>query len=103
MKNKLIIALACFATAFAATAQQPSAEGYIFTDVKINPRNISKRPVAQRHLLGIPALGFVESEIMRAGGEEVALSPMWVVRNIYFEKAVRVRPSARRHELRRRR
>ena len=89
MKNKLIIALACFATAFAATAQQPSAEGYIFTDVKINPATSVKDQSRSGTCWAYSALGFVESEIMRAGGEEVALSPMWVVRNIYFEKAVK--------------
>ncbi len=65
------------------------AEGYIFTDVKINPATSVKDQSRSGTCWAYSALGFVESEIMRAGGEEVALSPMWVVRNIYFEKAVR--------------
>ncbi|MBQ2416975.1 MAG: aminopeptidase [Alistipes sp.] len=35
------------------------------------------------------ALSYIENEIMRAGGEEMDLSEMWIVRNIYFEKAVK--------------
>ena len=34
-------------------------------------------------------LSFLESEILRAGGPELDLSEMWIVRNVYFEKAVK--------------
>ncbi|MEG0499025.1 MAG: C1 family peptidase, partial [Alistipes sp.] len=35
------------------------------------------------------ALSFLESEILRAGGGETDLSSMWIVRNSFFDKAVK--------------
>ena len=53
------------------------------------PRDFDQEPEPQRHLLGYSALAFLESEILRNGGGEYDLSAMWIVRNAYFEKAVK--------------
>ena len=91
MKKFLLTALA-FCTAFAAAAQTPAAtepEGYRFTDVKLIPMT----PVKDQHRSGTcwcySTLSFLESEILRNGGQPVELSEMWIVRNIYFEKALK--------------
>ena len=63
--------------------------GYKFTDGKL----IKTTSVKDQHRSGtcwcFSGLSFLENEIMRAGGEEMDLSEMWIVRNIYFEKAVK--------------
>ena len=64
-------------------------KGYKFTDGKL----VKTTSVKDQHRSGtcwcFSALSFLENEIMRAGGEEMDLSEMWIVRNIYFEKAVK--------------
>lgn len=93
MKIKLLLAVAAMLCCGAVSAQETAAtdtpEGYVFTDVKINPSTSVKDQSRSGTCWAYSALGFLESEILRAGGEEVALAPMWVVRNIYFEKAVK--------------
>ncbi len=92
MKN-LFLTLAALCVASATAAQSPAApskpEGYKFTDVK----TIAATPVKDQSRSGTcwcySTLGFLESEILRAGGPETDLSEMWIVRNIYFEKAVK--------------
>ena len=84
MKKLVILALSLMTT-MGVMAQ----EGYQFTDQVVNPAT----PVRNQHRSGTcwaySALGFIESEIIKAGGEEMDLSAMWIVRNIYFEKAVK--------------
>lgn len=93
MKIKMLFAIAGLLCCGMASAQQPATtaapEGYVFTDVKINPSTSVKDQSRSGTCWAFSALGFLESEILRAGGQELALSPMWVVRNIYFEKAVK--------------
>lgn len=89
-KLMLLAALACCLT---ATAKKPKPatepEGYRFTDTRVIP---STR-IEDQHRSGTcwcySTLSFLESEILRAGGEEVELSEMWLVRNIYYEKALK--------------
>lgn len=93
MKRILTIAMAwCIAVSASAQApeeQQEQPKGYCFTDGKC----VAVTPIKDQHRSGTcwcySALSFIESEIMRAGGEEMDLSEMWIVRNIYFEKAVK--------------
>lgn len=84
MKKIVVLALSLMTT-MGVMAQ----EGYQFTDQVVNPAT----PVRNQHRSGTcwaySALGFIESEIIKAGGEEMDLSAMWIVRNIYFEKAVK--------------
>ncbi len=91
MKNLMLslFALCIALTAGAQTADTTSAEGYRFTDVKILPVTPVKDQSRSGTCWCYSTLSFFESEILRAGGPELDLSEMWIVRNIYFEKAVK--------------
>lgn len=93
MKRIFAVALLVFAVAAQAFAQEQKPEGekgYKFTDVKVITKT---SPVKNQFRSGtcwcFSTLSFIEDEIMRAGGEPVDLAEMWIVRNIYFEKAVK--------------
>ena len=88
--KKLLTMLAALLVAMGVMAQEAEekkAEGYIFTDKKI----IETTPVKNQNRSGTcwcySTLTFLESEILRAGGEAVHLSEMWVVRHAYMKKA----------------
>lgn len=86
------ILLTCFAALLAAgvgAQQQPQEEGYRFTDVKVLPATSVKNQNRSGTCWAYSALAFLESEILRNGGPEHDLSAMWIVRNAYFEKAVK--------------
>ena len=90
--KKLIIAASALCFTLGATAQTPRAakpEGYSFTDVKIMPVTPVKDQSRSGTCWCFSTLSFLESEILSAGGPELDLSEMWIVRNIYFEKAVK--------------
>lgn len=74
-------------TVAAQEADKP--EGYKFTDTK----TVKTVPITNQYKSGtcwcFSTVSFIEEEILRAGGPEVKLSEMWIVRNIYFEKAVK--------------
>ena len=84
------LALALMMTGYVA-AQEPTQEpeGFQFTDQKVAPIT----PVKDQHRSGtcwcFSTLSFLEAEILKNGGEEIHLSEMWIVRNIYFEKAIK--------------
>ena len=92
MKKLLLTAFVC-CTALAAAAQTPDTapqpEGYQFTDIKILPATPVKDQSRSGTCWCFSTLSFLESEILRAGGPELDLSEMWIVRNIYFEKAIK--------------
>lgn len=91
MKKPILAALAlCYALGAAAQTPDTAApEGYRFTDVKILPVTPVKDQSRSGTCWCYSTLSFFESEILRAGGPELDLSEMWIVRNIYFEKAVK--------------
>ncbi len=87
MKKLFVMTLAVmFGLSLSAQEQQ---RGYQFTDTKV----LETTPVKDQARSGtcwcFSTLSFLEAEIIRNGGEPVHLSEMWVVRNIYFEKAVK--------------
>lgn len=89
MKNLLLSALALW-MALGAVAQNPdSVEGYCFTDAKI----IRTTPVKNQNRSGTcwcySTMTMLESEILRAGGPEIHLSEMWIVRHSFMDKAVK--------------
>lgn len=89
MKNLLLCALA-LCLALGAAAQNPdSVEGYRFTDGKI----IRTTPVKNQNRSGtcwcFSTMTMLESEILRAGGPEIHLSEMWIVRHSFMDKAVK--------------
>ncbi|MDD7038567.1 MAG: C1 family peptidase [Alistipes senegalensis] len=91
MKNLVLTVFAlCLAGGAAAqTTEKTAPEGYRFTDVKILPVTSVKDQSRSGTCWCYSTLSFLESEILRAGGPELDLSEMWIVRNIYFEKAVK--------------
>ena len=91
MKKILFTALlALLATGVGAQEQQKQKEeGYRFTDVKTLPVTSVKNQNRSGTCWAYSALAFLESEILRNGGGEYDLSAMWIVRNAYFEKAVK--------------
>lgn len=91
MKSMLLTAALIAGALLPAAAQEekPETPGYQFTDTKIIPTT----PVKDQHRSGtcwcFSTLSFLESEILKAGGEELHLSEMWVVRNCLRDKAVK--------------
>ena len=91
--KKLLTLMAAVAIAWSASAQEPEAEkkaeGYQFTDQVV----IKTTPVKNQNRSGTcwcySTMTFLESEILRAGGEEIHLSEMWIVRHSWLEKAER--------------
>ena len=87
--RKFLTLIALLAIASSAFAQKEWESGYKFTDGKLVKTTSVKNQFRSGTCWCFSALSFIENEIMRAGGEEMDLSEMWIVRNIYFEKAVK--------------
>ncbi len=85
----LLVGLLALSGTLTAQEEAPKAEGFQFTDQQIAPIT----PVKDQHRSGtcwcFSTLSFLEAEILKQGGEEIHLSEMWIVRNIYFEKAIK--------------
>ncbi len=84
-----LLALSAFGVSSAQTPDTPPVAGYQFTDVRLLPVTSVKDQSRSGTCWCFSTLGFLESEILRNGGKETDLSEMWIVRNIYFEKAVK--------------
>ncbi|MCD7710709.1 MAG: aminopeptidase [Porphyromonadaceae bacterium] len=93
--KKFLFTLALAGGCLIASAQEPEKEeipqeeGYVFTDLNVLPTNSIKNQYRSGTCWCFSTLSFLEDEIRRVSGEEVNLSVMWIVRNIYFEKAVK--------------
>ena len=93
--KRFLFTLVLAGVVFSAAAQEPEKkeekkeEGYRFTDVKVLPTNAIKNQYRSGTCWCFSTLSFLEDEICRAGGGEIDLAEMWIVRNIYFEKAVK--------------
>lgn len=90
MKRSILLAAALLGAVLTAAAQEANKpEGYKFTDTK----TVKTVPVTNQYKSGtcwcFSTVSFIEEEILRAGGPEIKLSEMWIVRNIYFEKAIK--------------
>ena len=86
---KRFIAILCLCVALVVSASAQEKKGYQFTDGKIIKGTSVKNQFRSGTCWCFSALSFLENEIIRAGGEVMDLSEMWIVRNIYFEKAVK--------------
>lgn len=84
--NKVLL-LAATAMFAITTQAQENAEGYKFTDVKINPATSVKNQASSGTCWSYSGLAFIESELLRKGKGEHDLSEMWIVRHTYFNKA----------------
>lgn len=89
MKQFLAIILALAISIPAAADDGKKGEGYVFTDGKILKTTSVKDQYRSGTCWCYSGLSFLENEILRKSGEEMDLSAMWIVRNIYFEKAVK--------------
>ena len=91
MKKIFLSAIACCAllavSAQTAETAEPKAEGYQFTDIKTVPVTSVKDQNRSGTCWCFSAISFIESEILRAGGDSLDLSEMWIVRNAYMDKA----------------
>lgn len=83
----LLIALCGTMSLMAQTPEAEEPKGYQFTDVKV----IETTPVKNQNRSGTcwcySTMTFLEAEILRAGGEAMHLSEMFVVRHAYMKKA----------------
>ena len=86
--KKLFVMLLTSLLVLNVTAKE-KVEGYKFTDGKLIKTTSVKNQFRSGTCWCFSALSWLENEIMRAGGEEMDLSEMWIVRNIYFEKAIK--------------
>ncbi len=85
--KKTIVTFICALVAAAAMAQAES--GLVFTDIKTVPATSVKNQASSGTCWSFSGLAFLESEILIAGGPEVDLSAMWVVRHAYRDRAVK--------------
>ncbi len=69
-----------------AAAQAPESEGYRFTDTKTIATTAVKNQNRSGTCWCYSTLSFLESEILKAGGKEMHLSEMWIVRHSFMEK-----------------
>ena len=92
MKKTILTVICLLATAalWAQTTPEPAEKsGYKFTDTKNVPATSVKDQSSSGTCWSFSGLAFLESEILAAGGPELDLSPMWVVRNAYIDRAVK--------------
>ena len=88
---KKLLTLIALCGALTAGAQTPAAadaaSGYSFTDLKV----LRTTPVKDQSRSGTcwcySTMTFLESEILKAGGPEMHLSEMWIVRHTFMDKA----------------
>ena len=85
--KKSIVTIFC--TLFAASLFAQTESGYVFTDTKTVPVTSVKNQASSGTCWSFSGLAFLESEILIAGGGEYDLSPMWVVRHAYRDRAVK--------------
>ena len=92
MKKTILSLLLTVALALPAMAQEEAkaeVKGYKFTDGKMVNGTSVKNQFRSGTCWCFSALSYLENEIIRAGGDVMDLSEMWIVRNVYFEKAIK--------------
>ncbi len=93
MKKNFILFLSFFVLLGTIAAQDTNKEeksdGYKFTDVKRIPTTSVKNQASSGTCWSFSGLSFLESEIMRKGLGEYDLSEMFIVRNTYYDKAIK--------------
>jgi bleomycin hydrolase len=92
--KKLILTFAAVSICAAVVAQTPQQteqpkSGYTFTDTKTVPVTSVKNQASSGTCWSFSGLAFLESEILIAGGPEVDLSAMFIVRHAYHDRAVK--------------
>lgn len=83
----LSLGVACIALAQTPETEPKKDESYRFTDETI----VRTTPVKDQHRSGtcwcFSTMTFLEDEIIKAGGPELHLSEMWIVRHSFMDKA----------------
>lgn len=88
--KRFFLSFLALGIALAAAAQHAdTTTGYRFTDVSVIPTTPVKDQSRSGTCWCFSTLTFLENEILRAGGEEMHLSEMWIVRHSFLDKAVR--------------
>lgn len=89
MKNLMLTALALLMAMSVLAQPTEPKKGYQFTDIKV----LETTPVKNQNRSGTcwcySTMSFLESEILREGGEAIHLSEMWIVRHSFMKKAER--------------
>lgn len=62
---------------------------YNFKDIKTLPVTSVKNQASSGTCWCYSGVSFLESELLQAGKDTVGLSEMWIVRNAYYEKAIK--------------
>jgi bleomycin hydrolase len=86
VKQSLLIISLLLVFVFGSVAQET---GYKFEDVKILPSTPVKDQYRSGTCWSFSAVSFYESELLRIGKGEYDISEMYVVRNSYYDKAVK--------------
>lgn len=89
MRKTILFLLCVWGCGIQAQTLESNPVGYRFTDTKVLPCTSVKNQEYSGTCWSFAGLSFIESEIMRMGKDSVNLSPMWVVRCAYIEKAVK--------------
>ncbi len=90
MRRALLLFSGLLFFAAGTDAQQvDTTKGYRFTDVKINPAAGVRNQQSSGTCWAFSGVSFLESELIGSGKGEYDLADMWIVRNNYYEKAVR--------------
>lgn len=88
MKKLILLAMTITGLTLSAMAQEEN-KGYKFTHTS----EVKTVPITNQFRSGtcwcFSTLSFLEEEMIKAGGEEMTLSQMWIVRHAYFDKAVK--------------
>ena len=88
-KISILLAAAALWTGAVAQPEAKRPEGYQFTDTKVIPTTEVKNQNRSGTCWCFSTMTFLESEIMRKGGQSMHLSEMWVVRHSFKDKAVK--------------
>ena len=83
------VASFCPITAWSQTDSEKPAEGYVFTTVRDLPATSVKNQQRSGTCWSYATLAFIEADLMRQGKPAIDLSPMFVVRQTYLDKADR--------------
>ncbi len=89
MKRALLLATLLFSVAGASAQEESESKGYEFTNTKVIPGTSVKDQYRSGTCWCYSGISMIENEILKNGGGEVDLSEMWVVRQAYFDKAVK--------------
>ncbi len=94
MKTTILTLMGALFVVMAAAQSTPQStqttqDTLKFTDTKVVPVTSVKNQASSGTCWSFSGLAFLESEIIIAGGPELDLSPMFVVRHAYYDRAVK--------------